>query len=815
MVLILAVVYFPVFTGAISFFRDSAHWNYPARWFFHASVRKGQFPLWNPDEGLGFPLLGNPLFGLFYPPNWLFLLGGADTVARMLTWQSLAHLMAGSVGITLLAARLGASRVGAIVAGLTWGLSGYTTAMWTAGLLLPAGAWVPWCGVGYLALARSLDGPPWRWLTGIVKAALPVGMALLMGEIFVALMGIGFGLATAAADGLANRDRDRDAGGGLEGGGHQVAGRRAGASAPAPPGPWRGARRLVPVAAALLLGVAMGAINLLPARALASTTQRARPLPRFLAESCSLHPLRLVEMIVPGSMGDPFEDYPAAPIVGEPLIDGWPLSYGVYMGASAVVLALVGIGRRRSLANVIAGLALVSLLLALGKHTPLHQVVRTIVRPLAYMRYPEKYLVLFVGWLSILAGLGATRWLASGARPWRRAWLFLGLLAIIGLLALVHVGFPEELRPFVSRGVVSAGAGVLGVIAAGWLRPRHPRAGVTLLVACLALDLAAAVWPLQVFQPARLATDVPAAARALLADAAAGGVPVALPRVYRAERTEGTVRRWVPVRNLSLGEFRSIETLIPNTVTTYGIASLPGYDAAIPTFLGLLWSYGESRRQTVLRLLGVGYAVLPIDNPRDPVEHRTGLVPLMDPLPGSRLYRVPDVLPRVYLVGQDAAAVVPDEEAVRHLLDDDVVAGRKVLLAPTPAAGPLRAGGGHQAAGDCALMTFTNNTVVGHCRATRPGVAVFVEQFDIGWRATVDGQPTDVLRANGLLRAVKLEAGAHVIVLRYTPPALAWGAALSLVSAALVLVLAALAARDRRDGALRIQPSGGGPEVGT
>jgi hypothetical protein len=833
--LILAAVYSPMFTGAIIFFRDPAHWNTPARWFLHASLRRGELPWWNPDQGLGFPVLGDPLYGLFYPPNWLFALGDARTVARMVTWQSFAHLVWGSAGISLLATRVGAGRAGAVVAGLTWGLSGYTTAMWTAGLLLPAGAWVPWCAVGFLALGRGLDGPADDCLMGIVKAALPVGLAISMGEIFVALMGIGFGLLTAIVARMtgmtggplgvgggmgASGGAGAGVGSGVGGGERVGVDEREGARPTLLPGlrwPLRGGYRALPVAAALGLGLGLGAITVLPARALAASTQRAQPLSRALAETCSLHPLRLIEMLVPGAMGDPYEDYPAAAIVGEPLVDGLPLSFSVYLGAASLSLALAafGRGRQRRGAMLLGGCALGALLLALGKHTPLHQWVRTVVPPLAYMRYPEKYLVLFVGWLAVLAGLGATRWLSTAAerRPWRRSAILMAALVVIAILAGARVGLPVALGPFLRRGTLAAGGAILGVLAAGWLWSRRPGAAVALTVASVTLDLATAAWPLQVFQPASLATDVPRAARAILEDR---GTTMAPARVFRAERTEGTVRAWVPVSNFALGEFRSVQTLVPNTVTTFGLASLPGYDAAIPSVLRLLWVHGEARGPGVLRLLGVGYAVLPIDDPRDPVEHRRDLVPVMDPLPGSRLYRVPGALPRVYLVARQQTEVLADQDAFPRVLDADVVAGRRVLLAPT-AVGPTSADPGREppsrqadgagdrggdvavgSAGDCALTGFENNRVAARCRVQRPGVAVFVEQFDPGWRATVDGRPTPLQRANALLRAVSLDRGAHDIVLSYTPPAaLGAGAAVSVASATLLLAIAALARSSR------------------
>src|SRR5215207_1557287 len=126
----------------VLFFRDPANWTYPARFFMRATLRAGDLPIWNPLQGLGFPTLGNPLYGLFYPPNWLFLIIPESLVVHMVTWQSLAHLMWGGIGMAALLARLlpadtGALsgprpvRVAAFVAAMAFCLSGYTSAQWT------------------------------------------------------------------------------------------------------------------------------------------------------------------------------------------------------------------------------------------------------------------------------------------------------------------------------------------------------------------------------------------------------------------------------------------------------------------------------------------------------------------------------------------------------------------------------------------------------------------------------------------------------------------------------------------------------------
>jgi uncharacterized membrane protein YfhO len=69
-----------------------------------------------------------------------------------------------------------------------------------------------------------------------------------------------------------------------------------------------------------------------------------------------------------------------------------------------------------------------------------------------------------------------------------------------------------------------------------------------------------------------------------------------------------------------------------------------------------------------------------------------------------------------------------------------------------------------------------------------PGWLVVTEAWQRGWTARVDGAAAPVIRANGLFRAVPLPGGRHEVVLRYDPPGLRLGLALSLAGLAVGLV---------------------------
>ena len=752
---ILCAAYLPLFLGKIIFFRDIAHWAFPARAFLRDSLLRGELPGWNPYQGLGFPVFGDPLYGIFYPPNWLFLLVGPGWVASMFNWQCFLHMAWGAAGVCFLARRLGASGKAVVIAGVAWALSGYTTAQWTSGLLLFADAWVPWAAVGQVALLDSLRKGGNAWRRGVVKAALPTVFAVLLGEVFLAMIGAGFGILFAATL-------------------HAVE-RRADPSLARARLPWLGRASL-----AVVLAFGVGAVVIVPARMLLASTERSAPLTRELAEACSLHPLRLVEFAAPQSMGDAYGDYPAAAIVGEARLDGLPLSYSVYMGASVIALVLAAFGRGRRLALAIGALALAALLLAFGRYAPVHGGFRRLVPPLAYMRYPEKYTVLVVAAFALLAGLGAKRVLSAEPQPWRRSALLLASIVAFGVVAAFTL--PTLWMAFAMHGALLGAVAVLGVLATQFLAARSSPLAPIALVAVVAFDLAAAAWPLQGFGGRQIASDPPPAARLALQARKDQAVP---PRIYRSNRINESVNRFVGANSNTEGEFRLVHTLITNTVNAWGIATLPGYDAGIPALVGQVWDSGLSVGQSALRLLGADFALLPVANPAAQGNDRPGLEAILDPLPGARMYRVPEALPRVFLAKH--AEVLSDGQALSRIYEREIVMGESVWLTPDAGARPLATPPGR--AGECRLESYENNRLVATCSARERGIAVFVEQYDRGWRATLDGSSVPLLRANLIMRALPVESGTHRIVLEYHTPGLAAGATISLVCLLLLGVL--------------------------
>jgi hypothetical protein len=153
-----------------------------------------------------------------------------------------------------------------------------------------------------------------------------------------------------------------------------------------------------------------------------------------------------------------------------------------------------------------------------------------------------------------------------------------------------------------------------------------------------------------------------------------------------------------------------------------------------------------------------------------------------------------DALPRAYLVNR--FRVVPQARAFRHIRVGDVDFRAEVLLEEDPAL--LGIGFPWAELEPAEIVSYAPERV--EIEAQSPGVALLVlsDTHFPGWRATVNGEPAEILRANGLYRAVRVGRGRQRVVFEYVPESLRVGGALSLGSLLSLSAVGVVAWRRRR-----------------
>jgi hypothetical protein len=189
--------------GAFDEIRTMAPWNGPAtgkpwdvlmadsvlqfyvwRDLVFEAWRGFELPLWNPYQLAGTPLLANSQSGALYPPHVLAGLLHLPT-GLALTLLAWAHLAWAGIGLFLLCRRIGASEVGAFVAGASFSLSQFMLA-WTAlPSVIETCSWIPWLLLGVeTAFSRALSPRT------VAATGLAAGMLLLAGHLQFAAYGL-------------------------------------------------------------------------------------------------------------------------------------------------------------------------------------------------------------------------------------------------------------------------------------------------------------------------------------------------------------------------------------------------------------------------------------------------------------------------------------------------------------------------------------------------------------------------------------------------------------------------------------------------
>jgi hypothetical protein len=548
-------------------------------------------------------------------------------------------------------------------------------------------------------------------------------------------------------------------------------------------GDWRIASLFI---VSLLVGVGLAAIQLLPTVELMMQSQRSTGVGYDFAMTYSLWPWRLITFLAPDFFGDP----------GRGSYWGYATYWedAGYVGllplllAASVVLALRkkgnGTGRRRGVTLFWVGVIVCSLLLALGNNTPVFPFLFRHVPTFDLFQAPARWLAVTTVALAALAALGAQSW-PPGHAGRRRGMLavVIGAALLVGGLLAPHLvpAIPSTFGPAAAwLGGALVGVGLLALLRrdASWWQAT--------VIAFVALDLLLFDWPL-----------VPAVDRALYRGSTDASAVLAhdsdAARVYwpsdPSQRNRELAEYRVKFRHLTFDDLgpRDVgywwalrEVQLPNTGMLDGVASANNFDPLlVGRYADLLGAAIES--PDLLRVMGVTHVAG--DRPWPGAE----LVYANDV---AALYRLPDALGRAWVV--PAARQVSPDEILTALTDPNFDPAAETLL-EVPISHPQSPILNLQS---LALQDGPNRVTI-RAALDAPGYLVLADIRYPGWRATVDGEPAELLRANYAFRAVQLETGEHTVEMIYRPTSVLVGGALSL--AALAVIAAGLVWARRRE----------------
>jgi hypothetical protein len=163
---------------------------------------------------------------------------------------------------------------------------------------------------------------------------------------------------------------------------------------------------------------------------------------------------------------------------------------------------------------------------------------------------------------------------------------------------------------------------------------------------------------------------------------------------------------------------------------------------------------------------------------------------------GISLYEYSGAMPRAFIVEQVELEANP-EQVIARMRDADLRALAFVEESyPEMPSGPP--GAPDASARRAEIVQYEPNRVVIETTAPANGMLVLTDQYDAGWRATVDGSEVRVMRTDFLFRGVPIAGGNHRVVLTYRPTSFIAGAFGTLAGTVLAAALAFTGTTKRR-----------------
>ncbi len=495
-----------------------------------------------------------------------------------------------------------------------------------------------------------------------------------------------------------------------------------------------------------------------------------------------VYALNLLQLISPRALGG------AADFAGfgnrwETLLaPGW-------VALTLAVVAVAGWRRRRDVQGWTV-LAIGALVIAAGRPLGIFALLAPIVPGMDLFRVPSRALFLVCLATAVLAALGLERLRRLGPRAWiahernyRRVVLVLASALLAGAVAAwwlgVDPGLPERVYDaagrvrgpsIVTRVLIGCAtivreplvwitlAGVGGLLVWGRNRPRD-RARVSAALGVLALIelLTYAVRDLPVTPASRLLDPGPIAAelerqapvrpfRVRARDAAYADLPAVLGGIEKTNLDD-------------LFQLQHAADVYEPLYRLFG----PGPLASTASHRAL--------RRAALERLNVAFvvsdqAVSELDWPVTSALKWKGTT--------FRIYCDPAPLPRAYVVPR--AEIAPDDARIVERFPT-LSPRAAVLMAVDPLA---TVDGPRQSFLPATYDAADPDRVVIRVTTTAPGLLVVADTWMPGWSATVDGHAVAISRGNRAQRVVVLDRpGPHVVVMRYEPPGLVTGAAIT------------------------------------
>ena len=731
------------------YFRDFGTAFYPLRVLQARELAAGGLPTWNP-----YVFEGTFLAPELYPLDLLQVLWPSPA---LVSWLLTLQLPLAALAAYWLTRELDGSRAAAFVAGAVFALSGFTLSCLNLYLFLQALALAPFVA-GLLRRAARGGAREVVWAAAAVALGLSTYTVEFVGQ--AVLLGLALGVCEGRVRGALAR-----------------------------------------MGAALALGACLAGVPMAIVLGVLGETTRGAGFGGEVALANAVHPVVLLQTLVPHLFG-----FPSAPAEaywgGRFFSKGLPYFLTLYLGPVTLGLAALGVARiERRARLVLVTLGALGLWYALGEAGGLATLVHRLGLSGAF-RFPSKALLLPQLAVALAAGFGFGRVVeerkalrALTARSGLAAAVALAVLALVAsrpawLVAWSGVapGFWPRLVEVVGRDALFVALPVAALCGVLWLdRRERPRPGwaAVAVAALLVADLARAGAGVNPQVDSRFYQPLPELAALRLSEL--GGGRVFSYGLDQSPAFRELLARGTPaLTQTSFFIHRQLLGPYGNVLDGIEAAEAKDITSFLPRERELEASlYDPSRAGALvpwLRNAGVT-RVLSLDPLQDPALAPLAHVEAGPPGVAIHVYAL-DAWPRG-VVACRAVTVASRDEALAFPYREGFDPRREVALEGTGAGAPAEASLGACSPGRAERTLFSASQERYRVETDANAFLVVRASHARGWQATVDGTPAPVLRANGKHRAIAVPAGAHEVVLRYRLPGLRLGA---LVSAAAVAI---------------------------
>jgi len=774
--------------------RDLGPYFIPPRFFWVESLKNGDFPLWNPYQFSGHPFFANPQHAVLYPLNSLFFLLPFDLAFNAII---ILHFFLGGLFIYFLLKDLNVNTTGALISGLIFMLSGYLLSVHSLLNCLLSVIWTP---LIMMFFRRAIANPGFK---NEVLAAIFIsisffggGVEIVYGNFFVLLL---MGIFLPFPEIMFVGDKPRR---------YKFIG-----SVPIYWGRIRVLfRRFKSLVIVSIIFLFLSAIQLIPFLELWIHSIRGKGISYQEATVWSFAPKDILLFFLPDAYGY-FLDMKRYWVT-----QCWFKT--LYTGGLPFILSLIfflfphpplsprgekdevrGFGKDR---RFYLSLILLSLFLSLGQYNPLYPFIFKYVPFFNGIRYPVKFLYIFILILSITAGLGFQRLAEfSGEGGTKRLQNLLILSSLgSGLLLLCLILGHKEVEHFLKlRGVDFPDFGYLSV---NLFHAKRFLFYLTLFFLLLRVgyEVKWKGWAkvlLIFFLTADLFGNM---------------------GFYGKEKTSDYFQKTKIVETISLdqgifrvfstGKTTSLDTPIlvagaspldvlkekhlPTLNLLYRLHDIWGIDVVrlrkVDDLYHALIGAPSISATNLIDLYGVKYiiSVTPLDE--DP---RLELIySRLEGLEGKRedllkgntvkLYRRRNAFPRAWLVKD--FRVLDAKEILSKLRSKDFYPDKEALLEEKPLGvtpnSELRTP--NSLGGLPEFISENNNRLQLLVRSSENTFLVLSDTYFLGWKAYVDGKEEKIYRANYNFRAIPLRAGTHKVEFIYDPLSFKVGAIITLLT---------------------------------